>query len=145
MPVLHFTESDKMAAKILEKGVYSVEVTKVGAPEKSGSGKSFTHAAKFMVNAGPYINKELEVMFNTGTSSNSMLGNRQYAPARDVMKVAAAALGVQLDDVPLDLDTDTLLGKTIDVQVDVVTSEGNLCNIIQMYAPHGKLSAGAAL
>ena len=141
MPVIHFTESDKMAAKILAKGIYTANLSSISNPSPSKSGASITYESEFLIASGPYTNKTLEVFFNSGTNQNSMLGTRQYAPSRELLKVAAAVLGVPLEQIPVDLDTDTLIGRTLDISVDVVTSEGNLLNIINGYYPVGKASA----
>jgi hypothetical protein len=138
LPVIHFTESDKLAGKVLEKGTYRAILTELKEPQQSSSKKSFTYVATFKLTEGIAVGKKLEVCFNTETSSSSVLGNRQYAPTRDMLKLAAAVKGVKFDDVPLDFDSDEILNKPLDLLVDTATSEGNIVNFISGYAPEGK-------
>lgn len=137
MPVIQFTEGDRLAGKVMEKGGYSAEVAEIDGPKASASQKSVTFFTTFRITEGKYLGKELTVAFNTGTNSSSMLGNMHYAPHRDLMKVAAAVQGVSLDSVPLDLDTDTLKNKGLDLIVDALTSDGNIVNMIINFLPKG--------
>lgn len=138
MPVIHFTESDKLAGKVLEKGTYRAILVALKEPVQSSSKKSFTYVAEFKLTEGVAVGKKLEVCFNTETSSSSVLGNRQYAPTRDMLKLAAAVKDVKFDDIPLDFDSDEILNKPLDLLVDTATSEGNIVNFIAGYAPEGK-------
>jgi hypothetical protein len=138
MPVIHFTESDKLAGKVLEKGTYRAILTELKEPQQSSSKKSFTYVATFKLTEGIAVGKKLEVCYNTETSSSSVLGNRQYAPTRDMLKLAAAVKDVKFDDISLDFDSDEILNKPLDLLVDTATSEGNIVNFITGYAPEGK-------
>lgn len=122
----------------MEKGVYKFQLVEVEAPKASESGKSVTFFAKCRVVEGPMINKELQIAFNTKTSSMSILGAMQWFPHRDIMKIAAAVLKVKLDDVPLNLDTDTIRNRTFDGVVGVaITDDGNVVNTINQFLPEG--------
>ena len=138
MPVIHFTEADKLAGKVLEKGTYRAILADLKEPQQSSSKKSFTYVATFKLTEGVAAGKKLEVCYNTETSSSSLLGTRQYAPTRDMLKLAAAVKDIPFDDVPLDFDSDTIVNKPLDLLIDTATSEGNILNFIAGYAPEGK-------
>jgi hypothetical protein len=142
MPIIRFTEADRLAGKTLEKGYYTAQITSLVGPTASASGKSLSFEATFTITKGAFQNKELTVFFNTETSGNSLLGTRQYAPHNWLLaKVAPAVLGVPFAEVPLELDTDSLMNQPLDISVGVETSGGNVENIINGFVPAGKGSA----
>lgn len=142
MPVITFSESDKLQGKVMEKGIYPMEVTSISEATASSSQKSITYYVTFRVIEGPFLNKEVSIAFNSKTNGSSLLGTMQYMPARDIMKVASAALNMPYESVPLNLDTDTIKNKPFDAIVDVQTSEGNLVNQINGFVPKGTGAAG---
>lgn len=137
MAVIRFTESDKLAGKIIEKGYYPAVLTKLEGPQASASKKSINYFGTFRIIKGSFMNKEFDIAFSSGSNSSSILGTMQWTTHRDLMKVEAAALNVKYDDVPLDLDTDTIIDKPLTISVDTATSEGNLMNFITGWYPAG--------
>jgi hypothetical protein len=138
LPVIQFTEGDFLAGKIMEKGVYPLEITEIDGPKASASGKSVTFFTKFTVTDGPYLGKELKVAYNTGSSDAvSLLGTLQFSSHKELIKVAAAALGIPYDTVPKMFDTDTILHKQIDGIVGSEISDGNIVNTLTNYLPKG--------
>lgn len=137
MPVIKFTEADKMMGKTMEKGAYRALLTEITPPTPSKSQKSVSYFATFRISAGPYLNKELKIAFNTETNSASLLGTLQYNPARDLMKVVAAIKGTKYEDVELEVDTDVILNKPLGLLIDVETVEGNVENKITAFIPDG--------
>lgn len=142
MPVIQFDDSDKLAGKVAEKGAYTMELTEIRA-EASKSAKSVNYWTTFRITKGPLLNKEFGCSFNTSTKNQSLLGTMQFFPAHDLMKVAAAIQNVKFDDVSLNIDTDTLLNKPLDVNVDIAIVEGAMVNILVSFAPTGILTKGA--
>jgi hypothetical protein len=139
MSIIRFTEADRLAGKTLEKGYYTAQITQLVGPTASSSGKSITFEATFTITKGPFANKELSIFFNTESSGSSLLGTRQYVPHNWLLsKVAPAILGVPFAEVPLELDTDSLLNQQLDISVGVETSGGNVENIINGFVPAGK-------
>jgi hypothetical protein len=137
MSVIQFTDADKLAGKTAEKGIYPVLISNIDGPKASASKKSVSYFVTYTVTAGPLMNKEFTPAYNTETNNMSVLGSMQFIPSRDLMKVQAAILGIPFDQVALNLDTDTLLNKSLDISVDVVSSEGNLVNTVMAYFPSG--------
>lgn len=144
MAIIRFTEADKLAGKILEKGAYSAVISKINGPMASASKKSVTYETSFQLTKAPYAGKELDIFFNSETSANGMLGTRQYCPHSKLLNVKAAVQNVLFDQVNLDIDTDELINQPLDIIVDIVTSEGNLMNIITGFVPTGKGAAATS-
>lgn len=144
MPVIQFTEADKLAGKTLEKGVYVAEITEIDGPKASQSQKSINFFVKFRITKGPVTNKELMVAFGSGISNGSVLGGLQFLPHRDLLKVKAAIDDVKFDDINTNLDTDELLHKPLDIAVGIETSDGNLVNTITAFLPAGKGEAATS-
>lgn len=138
MAVIRFTEADKLAGKTLEKGAYQAIITKISGPVASSSRKSVSYETTFQLTKAPNAGKELDVFFNSETSGNGMLGTRQYCPHSFLLKVKAAVLDIPFVEVNLDIDTDELTNKPMDILVDTVTSEGNILNIITGWVADGK-------
>lgn len=139
MSIIRFTESDKLAGKVLEKGAYAAQISEIENPTASKSQKSVHYYTTFRVIEGPYMNKELRVSFNSETNNASLLGDMQFFPVRDYAKVLAAVKGIKYDDIPAgDIDLDMLVNQPLDIMVDVETSGGNLVNKITAFMPKGK-------
>ena len=139
MAVIQFTQADKLAGKVMEKGGGTVQLTKL-EQKASGSQKSVNFWATFRLTAGPYMGKELDCCFNTETSNASLLGNMKFFPHNQLLKVKAAIDGIKFDDVDVTtpMDTDTLMNRNLDITWDVVTVEGDLINVITNFLPAGK-------
>lgn len=142
MGVLKFTVGDKLAAVVIDKGWYPCIVKEIGSGAASKSGKSITYNVTFQLAEGPRKGKEHEVAFNTETSSISLLGNRQFFPDNQFLVLQAAVKGIKLDDVDLQMDTDDLLNKPLDIQFDVAMADGTPVNIATGFAPAGKGTSG---
>lgn len=142
MPIITFTEADKMSGKTLEAGVYPMEIAAISDPQASKSQKSVSYFVTFRVISGPYMNKELEIAFNTETNAASMLGTLQFVPHNWFMKLAAAIKNVPYDSLDLALDTDELKGKPFDALVTAEEFQGNAVNMIVSIFPAGTGSKG---
>jgi hypothetical protein len=139
MAILKFSDKDKLASATMPAGYYSAEVVSIGEPKKSDSGKSFNILGVFkIIESDKFTGKELKVTFNTNMSSPSVLGSFYLMPHTYLLHVAAATHDVSLDEVPDDLDTDSMLGIPLDIRVEKVISEGVPVNTISGFLPHGK-------
>ena len=140
MPVISFTDADKLAGKVIsEKGNYPVQITEIDGPTASKSGKSVSFFVTIAVTAGKYMNKELRIALNTESTNSSILGSMQWFPHNTFLKIAAAIKKIKFDDVLLDLDTDELLNKPFEVTIDVMPNAetGELMNVITAFLPAG--------
>ena len=138
MAILKFTDKDKMASKIMPDGWYSFEVVEVGEPKKSGSGKSFNIFSSFRVIDEPkYDNKELKITFNTGMDNTSVLGSMYLMPHTYLIHLAAATANCEIEDVPDDLDTESLKGLKFDGHVLKGIYDGIVMNTISGFLPYG--------
>lgn len=140
MPVIQFTEADRLAGKALEAGGYSAQITEISGPKASASQKSVSFFVIIQITKGPFLNKELNVAFNTETRSASILGGMQWFPHREMLKIKAAIDNSNLDTVDLNFDTDTLLDKPFDIMVAATVDGGAIVNIISAWLPAGKAS-----
>lgn len=136
MAVIQFTDADKLAGKVMERGGGTVVLTSI-EQKASSSQKSVNFWATFKIINGPFMNKELTCCFNTETNNASLLGTMKFFPHTYLMKVKAAIEKVKFEDVSLDLDTDTLINKPLDVTWDVNTVDGDLINTITAFLPAG--------
>ncbi len=136
MAVIQFTEADKLAGKVMEKGGGTVIITEI-EQKASTSQKSVNFWATFKLINGPFMNKELNCCFNTETNNASLLGTMKFFPHTYLMKIKAAIDKVKFEDAPLQLDTDELLNKPLDITWDVNTVEGDLINSITAFLPAG--------
>lgn len=145
MPILKFTDADKLASKVItEKGVFTGILSELEGPKKSASGSSHTFFATFKITQpGPWMSKEINVAFNTGTREASILGGSMWHPYRDLMKVAAAVQKVKFDDVDQNIDTDLLIGQPMDLVIAPESADGNLINVIKAWLPEGTGSAAS--
>jgi hypothetical protein len=143
--IIRFTDADLLKAKTLEKGIYPAIVSGIAPGKPSNSGKSVNFITTFTITAaGPTMGKVLEKMFGTGINQNGVMGTLDMAPAIDFRKVQAATTGKPLDSIGKEIDDDLIINKSLDISVDVVTSEGNLVNTIVGYYPSGKGLAATA-
>jgi hypothetical protein len=138
MAILSFSKNDKLASMVMPTGYYSAEIVEIGEPQKSGSGKSFNMHSKFrIIDNATYDGKEIKVAFNTNMNNPSVMGTMFLMPHTYILQVAAAALGIEVADVPEKLDTDTLKGMHLDIKVEKVISEGVPVNTISGFLPLG--------
>jgi hypothetical protein len=138
MAVLHFTDSDKLASSIMPDKWYGFEVVEIGEPKKSDSGKSMNMWSKFRVIDDPkYTSKQLEICFNTGMNSPSVLGTAYFMPHTALIHLAAATAGCEIEDVPEDLDTESLKGLKFDGRVTKGIYDGIVLNTLTGFLPLG--------
>lgn len=136
MAVIQFTDADKLAGKVMEKGGGTAIITEI-EQKASASQKSVNFWATFKLIDGPYMNKELKCCFNTETNNASLLGTMKFFPHTYLMKIKVAIDKTKFEDTPLQLDTDELLNKPLDITWDVNTVEGDLINSITSFLPAG--------
>lgn len=145
MAVIQFTESDKLAGKLVEKGGYTMMMTECEA-KASKKGTSVNYWTTFRITKGDSINKELKICFNTNTDSGSLLGSMNLMPAHALLKLSAAVNNVPFKDVDLNLDTEQLLNRNFDAIVNVEPNKetGELMNVISSFFPEGKATGAPA-
>jgi hypothetical protein len=144
MPIINFTAADKLASTVIESNWYTAEITNIDGPKPSTSGKSVHFYTDFTLVDGPFATKKLLIVFNTETSSPSVLGSRQYWPHKGMIDAYAAAYAIPVAQVPDALDTDQLLHKPLDIRVDKTIVDGIPMNIIVGFLPAGKGQAQKA-
>ena len=139
MAVIQFTEADKLASRIMEKGAERAVLSEL-EQKVSSSQKSVNFWATFKIINGPFMGKELKCCFNTETSEASLLGTMKFFPHSALMKVKAAVDNVKFEslDFSQPLDTDTIMNKPFDITFDTVAVEGDLINVITGFLPAGK-------
>ncbi len=135
MPVITFTDADAMQTTTVEPGIYPSQITQIQGPKPSKSGKSNSYFFDIQISAGKFKGKETTLVFNTETSSPSLLGDMKYFPVSYMLQVDAAING----NAPgaKALDTDDLLFKPFDSQWTVQTVEGRLVNDVVAFHPSG--------
>ena len=138
MAILKFTEKDKKASAVMPAGYTSFEVVEIGEPKKSGSGKSFNLMSKFkVIDDEKYEGKEFELAFNTNMKNPSVMGTMYLMPHTYILHLAAATAGIDIEEVPEDLDTDSLKGLKFDGKVEKIISDGVVMNTISAFLPYG--------
>ena len=137
MAILHFTDSDKLKSKVIEADYYPMRVKGIES-KPSSSKKSINHFVTFEINDGLFNGKEFTVAFNTETSRASVLGGMQFVPVTTFMELAAATMGISIDAVPADVDTDHLVGGTFDGKVEKGIFDGIVMNTVMTYLPLGQ-------
>jgi hypothetical protein len=84
------------------------------------------------------VEKIIPYNMTSGSDKSSILGTMQWNPHTAYMIIAAAILKVPFADVPLNLDTEDLLHKEIDIKVEKVIAEDVVLNIIVGFLPAGE-------
>lgn len=138
MAILKFNEADRLASVVVPTEWYKLEVVEIDGPKQSTSQKSFNFFVKIQVTAGPYIGKEITVIFNTATKSESVLGTSQFFPTSSFLKLGAAIKNLPLDQISLEMDTDELLRKPFDGKIEKGIHEGVPMNTIIQFLPAGQ-------
>lgn len=144
MPIIHFTAADALQTKVIEKGIYPSEVTKIVGPQKSSSGKSYTYFVDIAITDGEFKGKTRTLAFNTETSSPSTLGEMQYYPDCYLLQLNSAITGLEVVAEDFQLNTDDLLHQPFDAQWDQATNEGHLFNIVINFYPSGYAASAPA-
>ena len=138
MPIIHFTPADALQTKVVQPAIYKCEVSDFQGPKKSSSGKSLHYFADIMITDGEWKGKTRTIVFNTETSSPSLLGEMQFYPVSYLLQLQAAVEGKDdVDAIEQDLDTDSLLHSPFDCAWGTATVEGRLINVINSFHPAG--------
>lgn len=136
MPVITFKVADVLRAKIMDKGWNSYRVASINA-EASKDKQSVNYVTIFtLIDKGPDLDgKEIKQYFNSKAIAT-------------MIPLVAAVKGIRASDIKpeaFEVDTDLLVGASIDGNTDVDTYEGQMKNIITDFAPYksivGKPSA----
>lgn len=145
MPIITFTESDKLAAVTADAGFYQA-VTKTMEMKASSSGKSTCFWTEFEITSeGKFKGKEIKVCFNSEMNSASMLNGIQFRPHSDILVLYAATHGIALQEVPLNMNSDDILLKGFDLQVGVDIDGGLPVNNTGNFLPLGKATSAEAM
>jgi hypothetical protein len=137
MPIISFTAADALSGVLLEAGKYPAEIIGIDGPRRSNSQKSVSFFTTFRITTGQFSGKELRVAYNTETSSSGLLGDLQFSPASDFLKIEAAIkqARVEVKERP-NFDTDELLHKPLTLIVGVAPKpDGGLGQFINGYLP----------
>jgi hypothetical protein len=138
---LNFTQADKMAAVLVDKGWHPSLISEWKSGS-SKSGKSVNHFITITITDGKFKGKEIKTLFNSEMNNAQVMGDLSMFPEHDILRLVAAVEGIPLDDVKLEgVDTDNLLNKVFDVQYDVATNNGLLFNTVVNFVPKGKGSS----
>ncbi len=138
MAVLSFTAGDALLTLTVEAGIYLADFAKIEGPKPSTSGKSVSYVGTLRIlSSGKFKGKEIDVMFNTGTKSASLLGTMNFFPAASFIEIDAAISNKKVDAVDMNIDTDNLVGKPFAVSIGVTTVEGKLTNTVNGFLPAG--------
>ena len=137
MPIISFTPADALAGIMLEVGNYPAEIVEIDGPKQSASQKSVGFWTKFHLTVGPLKGKELLVVYNSGTRNTSLLGDLQFSPISDFLRIEAAILKKKIEVIARpDFDTDKLLHKPLTLVIGVAPKDdGSLGQIVNGYLP----------
>lgn len=131
MAVIQFSEADKLAGRLMDKGPATVQVTEIDGPRASTSQKSLNYFCTLQVTKGPYTSKEFTICINSETKDPSLLGTLMFYPQLTFAKMIAAIRGVKYEDMPTGtIDTDEVLNKPFDVIIGQETVGGNIINTV---------------
>ena len=144
MAIIHFNASDALQTTVVPADVYPSEVSSIGAPSKSSSGKSTNIFVDIMITEGKYRGKTRTVVFNSESSNVNLLGDMQFFPQSHLLMVDAAITGREIKPEDYALDTEALLHKAMDVSWGIQTVDGHLVNIINSFHPRGYSTQGPA-
>lgn len=138
MAIIKITQGDKLKAQVMPAGWQSFEIVKIGEPQKSGTGKSFNmHSAFKVIDDEKYEGKELKITFNTNMDQPSVMGTMYLMPHFYIGHIAAATAGIDLSELPEDVDTDGLAGQKFDGKVEKIVEGGVVMNTISQFLPYG--------
>lgn len=138
MPVLKFTQADKLRSLVAPDGWYTGEVTGIDGPKKSSSGKSFNYFVTIAITEGKLAQKDFTLIFNTESNRATVMGTALIFPTDYFLHLQAAITGTPLADLSVDsLDTDTLLHKPFDFKLTKGVYDGIVMNAVQEFLPKG--------
>ena len=119
MPIIKVTQADLEKSKVIEPGYYSATVSGVSGLEKSKDGASLNQKITFRLEG---VGKEIDHYFNSKAMG-------MIAP------LYKAVFGSEMKEG--EFDTDTLLGKKLDVKVITDIYQGSMNNKIDGFVPFG--------
>lgn len=137
MPIISFSQADKMLAVTVEASYQKMVVSEIDGPKASNSGKGINWFFKFRVNEGKYLGKEIKQAFTSASESPSLLGTLMWMPTAHMRQLYAAIKKMKADDVPDSFDTDELLNGPFDGKVELLTVEGQFVNTVSQFLPEG--------
>ena len=126
MPVINLTASDIAKSKIIDAGWYKAKIVKVADLTPSKDKSSMNLPIEFEIKNNVAEGKILTVTFNS--------------KAIGMITPLLSAVGITVE--PGQINTDLLLGYSVDVHVVQEIYEGRLLNKIDGYLPDGKGTAG---
>lgn len=139
MPLLDFTEGDRLSSLIVPTAWYTLELTEIDGPKAAKSQNSMNIFLKAQVVKGQYQGKVFDILVNNAFKNMTILGSQQFFPFAWLnFDLAAAINKIAKDAVPLRLDTDTLLRKPFDAKIEKAIYEGVPTNTFLMVLPEGK-------
>lgn len=143
MPVISFTPADALQTVTVPAATYGAELVKIEGPKPSSSGKSVSFFVDMQITQeGKFKGKEFTIALNSETSNASLLGTMQFFPQSTFLEIDGAIQNKPVEPLNVDLDTDELLHKPLDIIVGVATVEGKLINIINGFLPAGSGKSG---
>ncbi len=138
MAVLNFTTADALQTVTVEANTYLTKIIQIDGPKPSSTKKSNSFFVTLqIIQEGKYKGKEKVIVFNTGTSAPSLLGDMKYFPVSNLLEVDAAIRNSKVVVADTSIDTDTLLDKPFASIWAVVAVEGKLVNDIIGFLPAG--------
>jgi hypothetical protein len=139
MSVIKFTKKDKLASAIMPAGYFSFEITEIGEPQRSGSGKSFNLHSRFtVIDDVKFEGKELRIAFNTSEkmAAPSIMGTMYLMPHTYLQQLYAATANTDILEVPDDIDLESLKGGKFDGKVEKLIHDGIVMNTISAFLPY---------
>lgn len=146
MAVIQFSEADKLAGRLMDKGPTTVQVTEIDGPRASQSQKSVNFFCILRVTVGKFMGKEFSLCINSETKEPSLLGTLMFYPQLTFAKILAAIRGIKYEDMPTgNIDTDEILNKPFDVIIGQETVGGNIINVVgNSFYPAGMAASVAS-
>lgn len=121
MPVIKITKADIEKLKVLDSGWYGATITKVGDPAPSRDKGSINIPIFFTIDE---IGKELIVTINSKLHAM-------------IIPIWETVMGKKVTD-ELDMNTEHLVGKRLDVKLTTEIYNGGPINKIEGYLPYGQ-------
>ena len=146
MPIIEFTPTDILASVVLDNGNYTGHFSEIGAAVQSKSGKSTNVYSTFTIDSGKYTGKEFQIAFSSGSNGVSLLGAATWMPMGKLLTIDSIVKGVKQDGTKNRLDTDEIIGISLDVRITQATnSDGVLGNVITDFFPAGSMNKAPSL
>lgn len=126
MPLLKITAADILKSKNIDPGWYGAKVTAVSDLKQSKAGDSVNCNVTFTIE---------------GTEGKEIIRTYNSKALGMIVPLFAAAQGKEMKDIKpeaIEIDTDLILNKNVDVKIVLDTYEGKLNNKIEDVLPYGK-------